>query len=535
MKKLLLLILSVVCILAVISCGGNTDTSMDSTNTDSSTADKGSDVTDSDTTDSDTPKAVEYKVTVRDSDGKSLGDVVVYFGEEMTFANADGVASVTLNEGTYPIKVTDLSKNEYFIGNNVAVTKDEREITVVVLKDTANIPYERIHDNGTPNDTTDDRRAYLISEDGSYYVQNQGDTTLFFLFTPTKDGIYKFYMNVNGSVGYYGAPLNAYQSPIEPYQDEDGAVTIEIKKKNLGTSESTATPYLIGIQAEDSSLEDLVFVVKRDSDPVYTPADDPYTYITNPNKLEPLFFSYKNWSVITTNIDISKENTVVYSEVDKLYHLNAEDGPIIYVRIGSASDYLPSLYEVCETSLMSSYIYDDDGNYVNKEAYNSLINQYYALSDIESGLYPLDKYIERAIKNHGNSAGWWNKKSPLYLFGESKINEDSAWLFACCTVELDKTSKGTQDSPIKVEKSLPNDIVTEKVLLEGAATLYLSYESGVEATLKLTNAEGATVIYNGTEYTAENGKITVKLNDEITEIQIVYTGDSETEISFTIS
>ena len=73
------------------------------------------------------------------------------------------------------------------------------------------------------------------------------------------------------------------------------------------------------------------------------------------------------------------------------------------------------------------------------------------------------------------------------------------------------------------------------MLLEGAATLYLSYESGIEAVLKLTNAEGATVIYNGTEYTAENGKITVNLNDEITEIQIVYTGDSETEISFTIS
>ena len=522
MKKILLILLAILCAVCIVSCGDNdTDTSTDTgtdTNTDSH------------------PQEATYKVTVLGFDGNPLADTVVYFGDQMAFTDANGVAQITLIGNEFQIKVTDLAKNEYFIGENVVVTPDNNEITVKVSQSALGLPYERVHDSGTPDDITDDRKAYLVSEAGTFYTLNiSNEEIVFFLFTPKKDGIYEFSMDIEGEVGYYGAPLNALQHPIEPLADENGVVTIEIKKKNLGSDTTQATPYLIGIKAKNAEDKSCSFTINRASDPVYTPADDPYTYITNPAKLESLFMGYRNWVVTATDIDISRSDiTLVYSEVDKCYHLDSEDGPIVYVRIGSESKYLPGFYKVCETSLMSSYIYDDEGNYLYKEAYNALVNQYYELCDKSTGLYPLDKYMEKAIKNHGNSAGWWNEKSPMYIFSGTTINKDNAWLFACCTIEIDKNGAGNEDTPIEVEKSVSTNIVTEKVLSGGDKTLYFDYISGIDATLKLTKAEGVKVIYNGTEYEAKDGKITVELSADVTAFQIVNTTDSEKEISFTI-
>jgi hypothetical protein len=183
---------------------------------------------------------------------------------------------------------------------------------------------------------------------------------------------------------------------------------------------------------------------------------------------------------------------------------------------------------------MSSYIYDENGNYLSKEAYNGLINQYYDACDKKTGLYPLDKYMERAIKNHGNKTGWWNPQSPMNIVGMN-ANPDSAWLFACCTIEIDKTTLGTENTPIDVEKSVSTDIVTEKVVFAGSQTLYFNYISGIEATLKIANAQSVKVIYDGVEYTANtNGNINVKLNDEVASFQIVNLTENEMELSFTI-
>lgn len=521
MKKLLLTILALLCIFCFVACGGNTDTDTDtSANTDSSlTPDK---------------TIVSYKVTVLDESGNPFGEAVVYFGDKKAFTDENGVATAELPCSEFVIRVEDYSKNEFFIGENVTVTPENNEITVKLMQSAANLPYERVSDNGTPETTEDDRRAFLVSEAGSYYTPNvSADNIVFFLFTAKRDGIYKFSIDIEGEVGYYGAPLNALTKPIEPLADENGVVTIEIKKKHLASDSSEATPYLIGIKAKNADDKSCKFTIERAGDPVYTPADDPYTYVTNPSKLEALFISYKNWQITVNNLDITKENTLVYNESDKCYHLDTLDGPVVYVRIGSESPYLPGFYKVCETSLMSSYIYDDEGNYVCKEAYNALINQYYEVCDKGTGLYPLDKYMEKAIKNHGKQAGWWNPQSPMYLFG-SDINQSNAWLFACCTIEIDKTVLGNEDTAIDVEKSVSTNIVTEKVVAGASATLHFNYISGIEATLKITNAECVKVIYNGQEYEANNGKITVTLNDEVSLFQIVNTQETEMEISFTI-
>ena len=519
MKKLLLITLVLLCIFCFFACGGNNDTD---TNTDTNADSSVQEVT------------KDYKVTVLDLDGNPFSDVVVYFGDKKVFADENGVATATLTGDEFAVRVEDYSKNEFFIGENVMVTPENNDITVKVMLSATNLPYERVHDNGTPDTTDDDRRAYLVSDPGSYYTPKMStDGLIFFLFTANRDGIYEFSIDIEGEIGYYGAPLNALDHPIEPLADENGILTLEIKKKHLASDITEATPYLIGIKAKNADDKSCKFIINRAGDPVYTPADDPYTYVTNLSKLDPLFISYKNWQITLNDIDIKKDNVLVYNENDKCYHLDTEDGPIVYVRIGTASPYLASFYKVCETSLMSSYIYDENGNYVCKEAYNALINQYYEVCDKGTGLYPLDKHIEKAIKNHGNQVGWWNESSPMCIFG-SDINKDNAWLFACCTIEIDKTVLGKEDTKIKVEKSVPSNIVTEKALMSGNETLYFEYISGIEATLKISNAENVKVICDGEEYLAKDGKITVNFTDNTETFQIVNTQENEIEISFTI-
>ena len=75
MKKLLLVILSALCILCLVSCGGSTDTDTN-TNSDTSTD-----------TGAGTQAEVNYKVTVLTEEGTPFADVIVYFGDKKVFAD----------------------------------------------------------------------------------------------------------------------------------------------------------------------------------------------------------------------------------------------------------------------------------------------------------------------------------------------------------------------------------------------------------------------------------------------------------------
>jgi len=99
----------------------------------------------------------------------------------------------------------------------------------------------------------------------SVYFNISNEIITFFLFTAEQDGIYEFSIDIEGEVGYYGAPLNALDHPIEPLPDENGVVTLEIKKKNLASESTIATPYLIGIKAKNAQDTSCSFTIKRAS------------------------------------------------------------------------------------------------------------------------------------------------------------------------------------------------------------------------------------------------------------------------------
>jgi hypothetical protein len=172
--------------------------------------------------------------------------------------------------------------------------------------------------------------------------------------------------------------------------------------------------------------------------------------------------------------------------------------------------------------------------------YNALINQYYALADEKTGLYPLDEFMAMAIQNHGNAAGWWELGKPNYLFNNVPLlNKSSAWLFACCTISVDKTAGEDENAPIEVEKSLADSIKTEEVLMQAGKKVHFKITSPVDSTLKLTGVnENVVVTYNGVEYSnASEITIDIKKADSLTfTIELLETSATdELLVEFTIS
>ena len=546
MKKsliILLLICTLICALFICSCGNkgndtNTDTSTE-TDTDTSTNDDiiyeepdGYKVSVNDT--------IAFKVTALDSNGNPIQNAVVRYtyldgSEKMDFTDSTGSVTKTVTMGDVYISIEDsASKKSYYLVVKELTEQGAEFYAYLELEST------RVHDNGTPDEENidDDRRAYITREEGKYYATGLANqNVIFFLFVPTRDGVYQFSVDIDADIGYYGAPINANQKPIQPYPDENGNLTIEIKNMYIGDSFDSTTPYLIGIKADELDVNECLFEIKRVGDPEYTIHDQPYHHVTNTKNPQSINLGYLNWAVITNDIDITSDEITVVLGSDGYYHLNSADGELVYVRVGSDSSYLPSFYTMCETSPMSAYIYDENGNFVRKEMYNALINQYYALADKKTGLYPLDELMATAIKNHGNATGWWNPSSPNFRFAGIDLNTDNAWLFACCTIEIDETAGTEATAPIEVEKSLEDDIQVEQVMMSNGTKLYFKITSPVDSTLKVIGVpQGVIVTYAGEQYTAENGTIIVSIVKATSlEFTIEYEGQEQKLISFTIS
>ncbi len=532
-----ILALLVVCGMMLIGCNNPEDSDTDT----STGSDTDTDVTEQDlegyklTLEGDK----QQKIKVLDHNGDPIANAVVRFARQdgsstMDMTDREGAVTKTLKAGnTYITVENSVSKKNYYLVLN------ESSDEALVFKAYDELESQRVHDGGTPESESidDDRVAYITRNGGTFYGSGlKGNKTVFFLFVPTKDGIYEFSANIEGTIGYYGAPINAIQQPIEPYA-EKGVITIEVKNKNLGDDFGSTTPYLIGVTAENAEVDECLFTIKRAGDPVYTIEDLPYNSITNENNPEAFFVGYKNWNIKLNDIDFSSKVTVALG-ADGYYHLGSEDGEIIYVRINKESKYIASLYDICYTDILCAYIYDENGEFVDKELYNSLINQYSALCDESTGVYPLDSYLMRAIKNGGEQKGWWKAGSMNYLFGTETIDVDSAWLFTCCTISVDEGA-GTESNPIKVEKSTSDNIENQKILIDGGETLYFKQTSNIDSTLKITDKNGdLKVIYNGEELVANtNGTIQVSIKKSTSlEFRIVrVTEGEEIEITFTIT
>ena len=374
-----------------------------------------------------------YTVTVKDALGTpyTTGVVVKFLqnGEQVAMqpCNEKGEAAKTLAAGEYTVELsfTD-TESDYHYDKNLKLTADAPTLDVVLA--------EGVKGEATVLSVgSEEFEAYAIPVGGTY-VELAADRRNYFLFTPTQEGTYKFFVadGVDATLGYYGAPHFVQQnSSVELV---DGAFTVSVSASMIGTGDSGTSVYVIGV---DSEAEACVLAVERTGPAQKTLEDEPWTIYKA--KTEPAAYTLPAGAAIQ-EFDLTANYTVVFNEADGYYHLDTADGPLVLVRLAEDSDYIACFKTILDRSGVSRYFFDDNGDFVKKESYSECLLEYIACADEAQGVYPLTEDLKYIIQQRGEYVGWWDVDSPSYLFVDAEgydipdINHDIAWLLMCCYI-----------------------------------------------------------------------------------------------------
>lgn len=525
----------------------------DSSNSDNSTADSSdtdNSITDSSTTDSSNqgtnpdvpsePVLVKYIVRAVDAFGNApeISVVVEMFKDGESIGEMPirrGSAVFQLEAGEYTFEVKPMEGEFYYDKTKCVLTEEEPEMTVTLYNCANENDKQQLF---IPDETLLDHIPYdaVQVEEGATYVTIDRAAGTYFVFTPTRGGIYRVSYESSRAVtlGYYGSPHNVLAScPIDVV---DGAFELEVKNEgvNIG-NEGGTTQVVIGIRS--FTVKGCVLKIERIGNAT---VDLPWTDVSA-DKQATKTDNFVNSEFV--DFDVTDETlTVVYNENDGYYHLNTVDGPVIYIRITNAViesststetiyKYLPSFLVMCETDRLGKVFYDEEGNIVLKESYNEMFKEYASLCGTQ-GFYPLNLQLAEAVKNIGEHKGWYDFEGELSIFGDNahSVVKENAWLFAC--VYENQMAKGTEEKPAPVVPSTSDSIATNAVMVKKDEPVVL--RTIAKAQLTINNAQDVKVVANdGTEYLAdsETGIISVIItaNQNFT---VEYTGEDEKTVVY---
>lgn len=367
---------------------------------------------------------MDYTVTLLDGKGNPAGGLTVLFyaGDKQVAkqtGDKKGVAKVTLDRGTYTVKVEG---SKLYYDQKAAVVSANSPTLTLILAPAINTTktYELVVTQ--PDETDRTYTAYYLSEGAAYVTLTPGDRN-YFMFEPTREGTYRFASsNSYAKIGHFGTDMFVYQT--NSAEVSGNAFTLSVRETELGNV------YVIGIDAS-TNCSAAVLQVTRVGDPAWSIEDEPTTEYKGsgaPAKVT------APGGLVDVDIKSSTEYHLVYNETDGYYHLNSVSGPVVYVRMNSKYASIMGLLD--EFGNMTAYMYNADGTFKAKEQYAPLMQQYVDNMDKTQKVYPLTKDLEYMIRNFGNSQNWWNEGQPGYLFEEvSGVNPANAWMFLFCYAE----------------------------------------------------------------------------------------------------
>lgn len=373
-----------------------------------------------------TSKTTSYAVTVVDANGKAKTGVTVKLVRDGKTAasgtvNSSGKFTQTLESGTYTVELSFTGTALGYDTGTAKVTASAPSVKIYVA-DKIGTAYETLY-NGSD--------APYIST-GAVYTDLDADVRNYFLFAPEKSGVYEFTTTSSSAViGYFGG-TSFIQSVNIADDYKNNKFTVTVKEGSIGVS------YVIGVDVTDSAVKGTVVkgtVVKvtRTGDVPFDPADDEYRVYEKTVTLSQ--YTLPSGATLE-NFDLTAK-TSAYSLVlasDGCYHLGSADGPLVLVYLSKKTEYLASIQEVIDTSVMGKYFYEN-GKYVYKERYNECLLEYLEYVDKSNGVYPLTEDLKYIIQNAGEHKGWWDSTSPNYRFSSVKnLNSEIAWLFLCCYI-----------------------------------------------------------------------------------------------------
>lgn len=366
-----------------------------------------------------------YTVKVVNADGKAQTGVTVQFyqgnakkGEKKV--NSQGIASVTLMDGTYTVKLTGTS-----------LCYDEKAATLTAAKPSVELLLAEKYDSSKKETVScpvsdKEQNAYYVSE-GSTYVELTPGGRNYFLFEPTRTGTFRFTTtNSYAKVGYYGGSIHFLQSNNLAEDLSGNAYTISVKE--------VGPTVVIGVDAA-TNVTGTILQIARVGDAAWDVTDEPwveYKGTVTPSKYTLKLGSGEKLTYVDLTADSFK---LVYNESDGYYHKDSATGPIVYVKLGEKAPYV-SFADILAKYHMGAYLYDSSGNFLRKEEYSVCMQKYVDCMDETQEVYPLTKDLEYMIQQYGSHQRWWDASNEnTYLFGDVQgINLDLAWMFALCYV-----------------------------------------------------------------------------------------------------
>ena len=485
---------------------------------------------------------LDYVVKVVDYKGNPISSglfVQLYKdGEEldgMKKANAQGEAKFTLEKGEYTFELV-LAEDGLTYNADECVLTEKKPTKEIMLYNTLGTNSLKIYPYDQSTDETYPYDAKFVKE-GATRVDI--DKMSYYVFQPERSGIYKFsyVSDVTLTIGYFGGSEH-YVFRESTIDVVDGAFTMEIKESSISTGTGGSVRLIIGIKS--LAVKDCVLVVERVGDAEAELQRIDYAAKETPKEV--CKYNYLNYGFI--NLDVTNPDLkVIYNENDGYYHYGDENGPVVLMRISSMGRYLAPFTEMCETANLFAIIYDENGKPLRSEVYNSMIEAYAQKCD-ETGVVPLTKELEYAVRNLGEYNGWWGENSIFKSFsldengnvteGEPiEVNPDIAWLFACCYV--DANAKGGENSKIVITDTI--DETELYVKIDTGCEFFFKSSQQVKATITIENAEGLVLVFASNEYTAdENGVIEFTIDaTSLIEFSIKNTSEEMKDITFTYS
>ena len=504
---------------ALASCGGN------GTEGDTTTTSDGGDVTEP------TDGKLEYTVKITNFKGEAPSESVFVEikgegVEQLAKTDKSGVAKIKLEKGNYTFTVspsTDGGEEFYYDADACVLTAEKPAAEIALYSKVGGAmeiyPYDK---------NTDDRFLYnapTVGEGGTYVEIDNTLDMCYFVFVPKESGIYRI-----GYISESAMTLKCFGDAN--FVNENTSVEVvdrafEFTVRDGSVSEGQGGRFSLVIGLRSMKEKNCILTVERIADP---PREMIYTDVAAsevPEKVERT--DHLNNSLI--NIDVTDKNVkVFYNETDRRYHYGSENGPVVYVRITSASPFLASFTDICSTTSMHHFVYDENGNIIAKEVYNLMIEKYAAVCD-SNGVCPLTAELATAIKNVGDCLGWWGEYNIFEVSaveGEASsgikfedVVIENAWLFACCYVK--EGVLGASDAPVSFNTK--EDGVYAVVLKAGETVHMTAKQKGV---LTIEVAAGLTVTVNGTDYTANSvGSIVINVTEDNTKLTVKSDADGE--------
>lgn len=355
-----------------------------------------------------------------------------------------------------------------------------------------------------------EKETYIVSDtalsvgDNTLTLDESAVTTIY-EFMPEKAGTYTITGPAAAIVGNWGG----FGNLTDPQNDTN---SIEWDCASAGQ------PLYVGVSDVEGAFN-LNVTLTQETQEIVTKWDKYY------NKKIPLQTDFKlelGENQKAAFVDITEEHSAVEGK-DGYFHLDSEDGPILYADLVNPNWSLRDVYYGSMPAItLRGYEEDDEGNITKRYDFRDAMFMYVEAMDDE-GYYPLTKDLILFLKCFGNAQGWWMKgMSPFEAVNEGTVNENSERALAMCVTVENPTELGAGQFPVSGD------------LYAGETDYYLAYKM---ADTIITIKGDVTVTVDGKTYQNENGVTTVYVDapSPFVHVAIAVCNEGEEDAQYTIS